>query len=344
MKERYNHMMDQFTPEEALVRGVCAGGTARRKGTRRRRAFRPGLAAAAAVLACILLATPALAANVPGFHAALYAVSPATAQFFVPVQRACEDNGIRMEVAAAYLRGDTAELYVTMQDLTGDRIDETTDLYDSYSIRRPFDSTAGCRLADYDADTRTATFLITMNTMDGSAIRGGKVTFSVGEFLSHKQTWDNVAIALDLTDLPAAQTREVESNGGSGALAAERKVTVLVPGTPYEAFPVKGIDLTAVGYVDGKLHVQIAMENRLENDNHGFFYLVDGSGERTSSESGIYYCNHYEREGRIDYYEAVFDVPEEEIGNYTLSGDFVTCDSLTRGNWCVTFPLRNMEA
>ena len=40
-----------------------------------------------------------------------------------------------MEVEAVYVHADTAEIYLSMQDLTEERIDETVDLFDSYSIR-----------------------------------------------------------------------------------------------------------------------------------------------------------------------------------------------------------------
>ena len=91
---------------------------------------------------------------------------PSTAQFFKPIQKSCEDNGIKMQVEAAYIHDNAAEIYITMQDLIGERIDETTDLFDSYSINRPFSSAAGCTLVGYDAKTKTATFLITISEFD----------------------------------------------------------------------------------------------------------------------------------------------------------------------------------
>ena len=100
-------MADQWRPDTALVQALCSG-TRRKKPRRMRR----GAVLLAAVLAALLLATPVMAAG--PFYSILYAVSPATAQYFAPVQRACEDNGIRMEVEAAAIRGDTAELYVSL--------------------------------------------------------------------------------------------------------------------------------------------------------------------------------------------------------------------------------------
>ena len=58
-----------------------------------------GIAAAAAVL----LATPALAAQTETGYQLLYALSPASAQFFQPVQRSCTDNGVTLEVASVHV-------------------------------------------------------------------------------------------------------------------------------------------------------------------------------------------------------------------------------------------------
>lgn len=323
-------MADQWRPDTALVQALCSG-TRRKKPRRMRR----GAVLLAAVLAALLLATPVMAAG--PFYSILYAVSPATAQYFAPVQRACENNGIRMEVEAAAIRGDTAELYVSLQDLEGDRIDGTTDLYDSYSIQSPYGSAATCSMVDYDAQTHKAMFLISITQWNGHRIEGSKITFSVREFLSHKQTWENVEIPIDLSALDAVPTQRVETTGGSGAAAPQDTETALVPGVPRQEFPVKGIDLTAIGYVNGELHVQMAVQNRLENDNHGSFYLRGRDGDNLGCDRGFY----FQDEAGVDYYEEIFSIPQEEIGNYTLSGSFVTGGMLTQGNWRVTFPMEN---
>ena len=137
-----------------------------------------GTAAACLCLICGL-AIPAMAAFSPSFYELLYAVTPATAQFFKPVQRSCEDNGIRMEVTAAYIHENTAEIYLSMQDLTGTNFDETVDLFDSYRLHTPFDCTGHCKLANYDPDTHTATFLVTLEQWDRQSIEGEKLTFSL---------------------------------------------------------------------------------------------------------------------------------------------------------------------
>ena len=108
MKERYCKLMDRCVPGEELVRAAVKV----RRPARRR--LRLGAAATAAALAACLLATLVLADAAPPFHAALYSVSPAAAQYFTPVQHACEDQGIRMEVLFVYIHGDTAEIFISL--------------------------------------------------------------------------------------------------------------------------------------------------------------------------------------------------------------------------------------
>ena len=46
-----------------------------------------------------------------------------------------------------------------------------------------------------------------------------------------------------------------------------------------------------------------------------------------------------QNENRIDYTEYVFDIPKEELKNYSVYGNFVSSGLYVEGNWQVTFPL-----
>lgn len=281
----------------------------------------------------------------------MYLANPALAsiaQFFMPVQKSSEANGIKMEVVSAYIHGNVAEIYITMQDLTGDRIDDTIDLYDSYSINSPFDSSASCERVGYDEKTKTATFLISITECGNQKIAGDKITFSVKEFLSHKKNYSDIKIPLDLSLVTTAKDKQkVYTAGGGGKdykkYMHEGEATVLTPSKAIDGFPVDGIDLTAIGYIDGMLHIQMALNDRLKNDNHGSFYLKDISGNTVHCNYNIYFVNQYKQPGRIDYCEYVFDIPKEKIENYSLYGNFVTSGMITEGNWRVTFPLEQVK-
>lgn len=345
---KYKHMIDQVHPSNELLCDVLKSVHSRdKKKNVLISSFRKPVTAIIALCICISLAIPVLAATVEPIYQLMYMVSPSIAQFFMPVQRSDEDNGIKTEVVSAYIHDNVAEIYITMQDLTGDRIDESTDLYDSYSVNRPFDSSASCQRAGYDEKTKTATFLITIYEWGDQKIAGDKITFSVKEFLSHKKNYDNIEIPIDLSSVTSAEiTRKVYTSGGGGKNhhTDEGESIVLVPSQAITGFPVDGIDITAIGYIDDKLHVQMALNNCLKNDNHGSFYLKDTDGKKVEGSYNIYFTNQYEhQEDRIDYCEYVFDIPREEIKGYSLYGDFVTSGMMTEGNWKVTFPLEQVK-
>ncbi|WP_242981398.1 DUF4179 domain-containing protein [Ruminiclostridium sufflavum] len=320
--------------------------------SRTRPIFRRPAAVAAAIVLCLVLATPALAANMPAIYEMMYMVSPAIAQYFVPVQEFCEDNGIRMEVVSTYIHDDTAQVYVIMQDITGDRIDADTDLFDSYSLHIPFDSMSHCEQVGFDEKTRTAKFLITISTMNGKdiAINGGKVTFSVREFLSSKVSEENIPIALELTAIGEANNLYTLGTGynnntytyvGGSFIDGKSSdsYTVLIPGKAVYSLG-KGMDITGIGYVDGQLHIQAMTYDKMTFDTHGDFQLVDANGSKVQYNS-VCFADGMGTDNRIDYQEFIFDVSQERIGSYKLFGNYYSNGINTKGNWKVTFPLIN---
>lgn len=350
-KENYKNLFSQVKPDKILLDSAIQ---ATRNKVRSRHtplnSFRKPAVALVSICICLLLAMPALAANVEPIHRLMYMVSPQAAQFFIPVQKSDEDNGIKMDVISAYIHDNIAEVYITMQDLTEkNRVDATTDLFDSYSINRPFDSAAHCERVGYDAGTKTATFLITIEEWGNKNIVGNKVTFSVREFLSHKEYYKDISVPIALSSVAVAKsTQMVSSNGGGGLdykkfVSGDKKTVALTPSAPMSEFSVDGISLTGIGYIDGKLHIQTAVKEPADNDNHGFFYLKDGNGNKVNSNYSFSFSNQYEQPGRIDYCNHVFDIPQDEVGGYTLYGDFVTSGMKVEGGWRVTFPLESVK-
>ena len=355
-----NAVMDIRMPEDMKKRVIAAAIDTKRRSAQQKSGTVPAkpssaetgsaavwfktAAAVLAVLLCLTLSIPVLAAVTPACEL-LYQVSPAAAQYFRPVQRSDEDNGIRMEVVSAYIHGDTAEICIAMQDLTGGRIDETTDLYDSYSIHTPFDSTARCERIGYDPATGTVTFLVSITQTGSKDITGDKITFSVKQILSHKTGYDDIAIPVNLAGIPeSVETREVFLTGFSSLNYEDMPDTfrVILPGEPDKAFEVDGMDLTGIAFVDGDLHIQTAVKDLLSNDNHGYFYLVDPAGNIRYSDASCSFID--EASGmRTGYTESVFSISPEELAECTLYGSFTVSGMLTEGDWKVTFPLEKME-
>lgn len=313
--------------------------------------FKRAIAIVAAIIICLTVPVTALAAaiEIEPVYQIMYHISPAFAQKLKPVKMSCEDQGIKMEVESAYVFENEALIVVSMQDLESDRIDGTTDLYDSYRINRPFNSTGTCSRLDYDEETGKATFLITISQWGNKNIGGEKITFSVGEFLSNVKTVDE-KLSIDLSNLEVITETEnrdyyydvPKENDKWGEV---RNGPCMLPEREIDDF-IEGIVLTGYGYIGDKFHIQIAIPDRLKNDNHGDFYLIDKNGERKEND---YRVDWYKADGpsnddpRIDYFEYVFDIPQEEIADYELYGNFIISEGYTKGNWQVTFPLENME-
>lgn len=305
-----------------------------------------------AIVACLCLVfslvVPAMAASIPAFYSILYAISPATAQFFKPVQLSCEDDGIRMEVVAVYIHEDTADIYISMQDLEGTRFDETIDLFDSYQINTPFGCTGHCELSSYDLDTQTATFLITIEQWNEQNIIGEKLTFLIREFLSNKKSYKGIIddVSLDTIEV-SSSTQTVQPQGLSGddlfdeytASNARGELAVLKPVGNISS-PINGVTLTGVGYVDGQLHVQVYYDNIHKTDNHGSIALLNNETGKTILCNGSIAFFDDVRKGSYEDY--IFTaVSADTLGDYELYGDFVTSSGSVEGNWSVTFPLEN---
>lgn len=298
----------------------------------------------------ISLSIPTMAAKIPSFYNVLYEISPATAQFFKPVQRSCESQGIQMEVVASYIHEDTAEIYVSLQDLEGDRLSESTDLFDSYSIHTPFDCTSNCTLVSYDPNTKTATFLITIEQWGNADIVGDKLTFSVRELLGQKEEHKGTINDVDLGHITLnTSTQAVSSRGMSGdEYVAENEYAdsstgvVVLKSNGRIASPTGGVALTGIGYIDGKLHVQVYYEDILKTDNHGFIKLINkNTGENIDCYGSV---SFFDEEQRGSYTDYVFtNIPLETLGEYALYGEFVTSSGSIEGDWSITFPLHTVD-
>ncbi len=312
--------------------------------TIKRTSFKRAVALIAAVILCITISVPALAATVDPVYQMVYRISPPLAQMWKPVQLSCENNGIRMEVLSAAVYENEAAIYIALQDMTEqDRIDETTDLFDSYHINRAFDSSASCSMVSFDEDTKTATFLISISQWGNREIGGEKITFWFTEFLSNKSQFEGELTGLDLlavTEATATQTPEAFRGGGKGFDYESRyEQNCLIPVEGGILSPVDGVTITNIGFVDDKLHVQLYYEDILSYDNHGYIRMIDKDGNPADSV----HFSFWDEQKVGSFEEIIYDISPEDIGNYKAYGYFVTCKNLTEGYWQVTFPLDDRD-
>ena len=307
---------------------------------------------AAAVLAAAVLAVGTLStlvsADVANTYDVVYSVSPAIAQTLKPLNAACESNGIEMNVVSASIVDNDVYAYVSITDKQGNRIDSTVDLFDSYFIKTPFgfDSMGGCHLDKYDEETNTAYFFINISSMDGKSIakyKNKKITFSLNTLLTGKQNYEGELTDIDITGVTEQPSQTIGEDlvygySGESADFSHEQMTqfpCLIPESEPISEPIEGVTVTAVGYIDGKLHVQTHYDNTFEFDNHGFISLIDSSGNKIDSSDALYFSD--ENNESNSYFEQEFDIPAEKISEYKLYGEFTTCTTRIDGDWEVTF-------
>lgn len=319
---------------------------AKRKATHKHRSLIKPLTVIAASFAILTFPLPAAAAM--GSDAAyrlLYSFSPSIAQTLKPVMRSCTDNGIKLEVVSAHIDGSRARIFLSVKDLELDRIDETVDLFDSYSINCPYDSVSHCSFSEYDESTSTAFFLVEIERLDGKNIENSKITFKVREMLFGKETFSGV-LDIDTANISTSPhtTQSIRFRGASGKcdLPEYTDYRYLIPNNTLSYSPADGVTVTGIGFIDGALHIQTYYEDILHTDNHGYINLIDKLGNMIEPYS--YYdevnISFWDSENKGCYDEKIIKMPYDEVGEYRLYGEFVTSKGYVSGDWEITFPVK----
>lgn len=301
------------------------------------------IVSAAAAAALITFPLPALTAfGVDPAYNILYHIAPSVAQTFKPIQKTCEDHGIEMTVISAERKGNEASMYLAMHDTTGNCPDGEWDLYDSYQINVPRDMAGHCSFSEYDADTHTAYFVVNLETMDGSTIPKGKVTFSVHEMLMGKTETKSVLGDIDMSSIPYEPQTTARSDISGGysydELPGSQEYRFLIPSEKELCSPANGVSIENIGYIDGALHILTRYDDIPHTDNHGHIDLADHNGRVIGEKTEIGF-SYWDPTHQNSYTEQIIPVSYDMLAECTLQGEFVTAQGYTSGDWEITFPL-----
>ncbi|WHH58665.1 DUF4179 domain-containing protein [Petroclostridium sp. X23] len=313
--------------------------------------FKKVISIALGACLCLILSISVMAQTTSGFNKLLSIISPDIALMLEPIESISEDNGIKMEVIGAMNDDEMAVIYITMQDLTENRIDETLDIYD-YSLAgaHMFNS----QIVHYDKASKTATLRIQAN--GGKELSGKKLRWGIRSFLSHKQVFNAVDTGINLSDINNADSSQMiplDMNnipGGGGDLFEEFQSQGIIDVLKTDQMNIKlpKIDfmyISNIGYIDGRLHIQTKW-TRDGVDDHGYLYFVDALGNKIDmSESNIYFGTDSEgnTEYGNEYIEYIFDVTNINLSEVKLMGYFVSNGNYITGNWETTFKIRPAE-
>lgn len=347
MKNKLKEELEQIEiPRELHMRAKI--GVEKAKTEQPRRTFKKAIVFPAAAALFLIGSAGVGAATFPSFNHLLSLVSPDIALFLQPIETTSEDKGIKMKVVGAMNDDEMAVIYVTMQDLTGNRIDKTLDLYD-YTLTdgHMFNS----QIVDYDKDTNTATLRIQAN--GGTNFNNKKIKLRISSFLSQKHKHKGIEIDTDLSELKNKKVETISlstdsTSGGGGKITDQldtgESVEILKPNETILSLPkIKFMHVSNIGFIDGQLHVQTKWSDE-DIDSHGDFYLVAPSGKKVNASSNIYYG--VDKSGETvygnNYVEYIFDANKEDLGKLKLMGDLVSNGNYTKGDWTTTFKLHSV--
>ncbi|WP_368181899.1 hypothetical protein [Anaerotruncus rubiinfantis] len=323
------------------------------RGARPPARLRPAAVLLAACLA-VLLSVGTLAAVVPGFRDLLDVVGQDVARLLTPVERACESNGIRLELVAAINDGQDACVYITLQDLTGrGRTKDIARLFPKkdakgsiWSLDSPL-STAfrgDNELIFYDETTQTATFCVQSKrniSREKRARINGKTTFSLGGFLRGETRRDSVDTGLSASDIPQSPVRN--ETGSEPALAFDA--------CPKSLSSIDWLRITNIGFIENDLRILTEPTRQLGYYNRVSFDLRDEKGTPLndgSTTTGSYPAltrAYYPQEdesslfpnGARDYEEHSLGLAEAPPPDARLFANCTEYEELVEGEWAVTF-------
>lgn len=268
----------------------------------------------------------------------LWQISPEIAALLQPIESTVEYDGIKMEIVSAMQDEDMAVVYATLQDVEGNRIDETLDIYD-YSISKGRSFTV--ERIGYDATTKTA--LVRFMSFNGSSTDNFKL--KIRSFLSDKSVLEDVTFPLDLQDVKEQQTELLPDGTIRGGASPEEDVYVLPAGKlNIQPQLYGGIRMTNIGLHNDKLYVQIEWpaNNAIE---HGQFYLVNQAGQKIHPTESYSYGR--DEQGTpiyaYNYEENIFDVKDIDLAGYGLQAKIYTAGQYVEGDWEATFKLKEMS-
>lgn len=329
-------------------------GKLSRKKRRNRRAVGifPGLVAAVCLMICLglFMGVPVAAENIPGFYAVLERNAPGLLNYLVPVQETDSSEGIVLNLEAAKINGNTAEILVSFtDDGIGDYIHGMVDMYDSYHLKSYSgeSNVGGCYFMEYDEVQDKAYFQIDLISTEGT-FDTERMEFNVYQLLTDCQSFTE-EIPLENMDTVYG-LKAVSLNGRSGMgqenpllskLSQPENATDPRPGHLVMDVPVADMDpetmeVTAVIYEAGILKVQLFRGNFKAADRHMNIYLLDEAGNQTYPNLAVGWQDEVKGE-TVSLEEYYFVVPEEELVNYTLWGEGEVRAGSIKGEWSIVF-------
>ena len=280
---------------------------------------------------------------------------PEIADALRPVNAVCEDQGIRVEIVSALVKGNSSWILWTMQDLEGSRINESSAGIFNHPNNIGEVADYGYSYSFYNAEEKKLTVLEEIRYDSMNEPEDGLYLLNADSVYTYEYE------TVDLKPLLEKYKSTTEGvNPPSGAWPLSGIVGDPVPQDlkvlDYESpanvsLTGKGrLLLTGIGWIGGKLHVQIheADPAFCGTDDDGVSQVrnnsilisnCSGKGEPFGQSGDSPYA-WKGSEGRWDeWLEFVFESTPDDEETMTLSAELVYSEKAAAGRWEFTIPV-----
>ena len=331
--------------------------------------FRRIIAASTAACLTLVLGISAAAGVLPGFDRFVHnmgseyrqtttpaqAPAQAPAMFSSGAEGAALDemqssplNDIKVEAVASVQDGDSAVVYITVQDETGLRIRKDSELFGVSVNGYPY---AWASMVHFDSASNTGTFRLDVHSqmLDDPSV----LTLTIDGILNGAEYRENISTGYTLQDImqrtatfaPSAAPLSfsvlgsVENPAASDKLIKmfdEEKVPLLVPTEAPALFHQPDwFILQTAGINDGLLHVRYQPESLSGILGSTEFYLSDASGKLDLPMGEISIGEPLEISGttRFNEYEQVLPVPKGNPSEISLMAQGLVYTEIIEGDW-----------
>lgn len=345
-----NALNDVNTPEYNIVSEIEKSRAAKKSPS-----FKRHMVTVATSIFLMLFTVAAAAATISGFKYLLSIIGEENTAVITPVEISDEDQGIKMEVVAAGRFDNILRVYVTLQDMTGERLGDDVSLIEHFRLtgmeRVGGMSSWGWKLIDYDEENNKATMLFEL--AGSSKLEGEELTLEINKILYNtKEYWNYKVTEADLSNVDRnppifyAMMNQFLSTSNINYIG-EDVVLVLKEQSDKISFPqTEGFNICAMGVVDGKLHIKTRNYENEDKDISYNLYFVDLKSpqkyENLINPEGIFRFNLDEK-GDITketdfpaYIEHIYDIDTDRLDEYELLAYIRESDAI-EGDWEVSF-------
>lgn len=331
-QNKYKQMNEQINPAASLSDAVLEKALPRKKA-----AFRPALAVAM-IAVMLLVATPVMAEHMPWI---LERIAPQLVEKMEPVQRKHTNNGITMEVVAASVKGNKAELVVRIE---GEALKDPVGVAPHILTNRDgLSSAAFTAISDYDGveeDRANGIYyyqvLMTYRTgISLDEILAGELTVTLNNIMLTSSEYSGVRFPIAPVDtnqismisMSDLQKAGYNSFGCENIQECRNGCTmehdIISPCEEMIYAISEDVGISCIAFIDGKLHIQMKTKTGSMYQESAYWapYLVDADGNEKYGMNGYYYSKD-DGMNQSGYSEHTFNVSPEEVENYTIRVDY----------------------